>query len=53
MPNRDVQWVGMMLVLAGLLVWRIVAGFAGMNARIDDVRADPTMQITGVNRPRR
>ena len=49
MPNRDVQWVGMMLVLAGLLVWRIVAGFAGMNARIDDVRADPTMQITGVN----
>ena len=46
MPNRDVQWViGTMVVLAGLLVWRIDAGFTGVNARIDDVRADLTARI--------
>ena len=50
MPNRDVQWViGTMVVLAGLLVWRIDAGFTGVNARIDDVRADLTMQIASVD----
>ena len=38
MPSRDVQWViGTVVVLAGLLVWRIDAGFAGVNARLDDV----------------
>ena len=36
MPNRDVQWViGTMVVLAGLLVWRVDAGFAAVNDRID------------------
>ena len=38
MPNRDVQWViGTMVVLAGLLVWRIDAGFTSVNARMDRI----------------
>ena len=38
MPNRDVQWViGTMVVLAGLLVWRIDAGFAAVNVRMDRI----------------
>ena len=33
------QWaIGTVVVLVGLLVWRIDAGFAGVNARIDDLR---------------
>ena len=50
MPNRDVQWViGTMVVLAGLLVWRIDAGFASVNARIDDLRSDLTARIDATN----
>ena len=43
MPNRDAQWViGTMIVLAGLLVWRVDAGFAAVNVRMDriDTRMD-------------
>ena len=36
MPNRDAQWViGTMVVLAGLIVWRVDAGFAAVNGRMD------------------
>ena len=43
MPNRDIQWViGTMVVLAGLVVWRVDAGFAAVNVRMDrlDTRMD-------------
>ncbi len=43
MPNRDIQWViGTMVVLAGLVVWRVDAGFAVVNVRMDrlDTRMD-------------
>ena len=49
MPNRDAQWIiGTMIVLAGLLVWRIDAGFAAVHGRIDDARADLTERIDDV-----
>ena len=38
MPNRDAQWViGTMIVLAGLLVWRVDTGFAAVNVRMDQI----------------
>ena len=44
--SSDTKWiVGTALVLAGLLSAQI----AGVNARIDDLRADLTTQIAGVN----
>ena len=44
--SNDTKWiVGTALVLAGLLSTQIV----GVNARIDDLRADLTTQIAGVN----
>ena len=36
MPSRDAQWIiGTLIVLAGVMVWRIDAGFAAVNARMD------------------
>ena len=36
MPSRDGRWlIGTVVVLAGLLIWRLEAGFAGVNARLD------------------
>ena len=64
MPTRDVQWViGTIVVLTGLLMWRVDAGFSGVhtriddvntriddvNTRIDDVNTNLTAQIAGVN----
>ena len=44
--SNDTKWtVGTALVLAGLLSAQI----AGVNARIDDLRADLMAQIAGVN----
>ena len=38
MPSRDVQWViGTLVVVAGLLVWRIDAGFGALNVRMDGI----------------
>ncbi len=40
MPHRDVQWViGTIVVLAGLLVWRVDAGFSGVNSRMDRIES--------------
>ena len=44
--SNDTKWiVGAAVVLAGLLSAQI----AGVNARVDDLRADLTTQIAGVN----
>ena len=48
--SNDTKWiVGAALVLAGLLSAQIAGVNVGVNARIDDLRADLTTQIAGVN----
>ena len=48
--SNDTKWiVGTAVVLAGLLSAQIAGVSSGVNARIDDLRADLTTQIAGVN----
>ncbi|MCY4078400.1 MAG: hypothetical protein OXH04_23540 [Acidobacteria bacterium] len=48
--TNDTKWIiGTVVVLAGLLATQFATQIAGVNTRIDDLRADLAAQIAGVN----